>query len=95
MCGPIQSRVKEKRLPYWSDTSPTGEETMKQRLSGIHGWVFCMIVCVNYMYVGFGNDNYSLAATLCNPNQAQLESLVRFHLMADEFLSDNRSVIPD
>ena len=88
-------RNHSRNSPFWSNSTLDGMPPRQWRLRCLHSWVFCCVIQINYMYIGFGDDQYSKAVSQSPPSAAQLESLRRLHLQIDEFLGPDTALVPE
>ena len=60
-------------LHFWTDS-----EASAQRLAQVSAWVFSIIVVVNHLFLGCGNENPDKLKQAFAPSTSQLESIWRF-----------------
>jgi len=65
-----------------------------RRLQQVTAWVTVMITVVNFLFLGFGHESFAEVKKMERVGAAQMESIHRFYIAADDFIKDDSATLP-
>ena len=82
---------------WWPRASGGGEESVRvvERLGWLHDWMFCVVLSVNHMFLGYGTEAFSRETFTQPIGLSQVECVRRMHVMIDAFIGDGVAVTPN
>ena len=75
-------------------TAKKGKQVVR-RLERMHDWVFCCVLVINYMFLGYGKEHFSEQTFSMPISAAQVECTKRMHVLIDAFMGDDVATTPN